>query len=127
MFSRVDNQFKSRPCWAYDLHLSDQVMRPGAPTQHIRINVRRDEFSEVQARQEAEFYGRAVSRLPFALRWNVDTVTINGGDKPWGGGNRDILIHTGSSQFYFDFWHGDIIDETMVHESGHTSMDPLIH
>ena len=45
MYSRVDG-FKVRPAWVYDLHLSDQVMREGAPTQHIRVNVRRDEFSE---------------------------------------------------------------------------------
>ena len=102
-------------------------MREGAPTEHIRVNVRRDEFSEEKGRELAEFYGRATARLPYALRWNVDTVTINGADKPWGGGGRDILIHTGSSEFYLNYWEGDIIDETMVHEAGHTSMDILIH
>ena len=126
MYDRRDGG-KVRDAWVYDLHLSDQVMRDGAPTQHIRINVRRDEFKEPKARELAEEAAKSVGRLPFALRWNIDTVTINDGNKPWGGGNKDILIHEGSTPFYRDFWEGNIYDETMVHEAGHTSMDVMIH
>ena len=73
------------------------------------------------------YYGKGVSRLPKILRLNIDTVTINAGNVPWGGGNRDILIHTGSSEFYKNFWEGDIIEETLVHEAAHTSLDPRIY
>ena len=68
-------------------------------------------------------YGQAVGRLPYALRWNVRTLTINGGDNLWGGGGRDLLVHAGYSHKYKEFHLGNIIDETMVHEAGHTSLD----
>ena len=51
------------------------------------------------------------------------TLTINGGDNLWGGGGRDLLVHAGYSHKYKEFHLGNIIDETMVHEAGHTSLD----
>ena len=38
----------------------------------------------------------------------------------WGGGNNDILIHT-------DYYTGNFlkcVEEVMMHEAGHTSLDP---
>ena len=124
MYDRRDNRKLSRRAWVYDLHLSDQVMYPGAPTQHIRIAVQKDDYpTEAEALSLAVEYGKAVGRLPYALRWNVNHLTINGGENLWGGGGHGLLVHAGYSHLYKEFHKGDIIDETMVHEAGHTSLD----
>ena len=85
--------------------------------------MRRDEFTRQEAYRHAQEAADSVGRLAFFLRRDVDTITINDGNVPWGGGNRDILIHTPSSQMYRDFWEGDIYDETILHEAAHTSLD----
>ena len=124
MYDRRDNRKLSRRAWVYDLHLSDQVMYPGAPTQHIRVAVQKDDYpTEAEALSLAVEYGKAVGRLPYALRWNVNHLTINGGENLWGGGGHGLLVHAGYSHLYKEFHKGDIIDETMVHEAGHTSLD----
>ena len=96
MYDRRDGTHV-RDAWVYDLHLSDQVMKDGAPTEYIRINVRRDEFTEPKAREHAEEAAKSIGRLPFALRWNLETVVINDGNNPWGGSYGSILIHAGNS------------------------------
>ena len=44
MYDRRDNRGMVRPAWVYDLHLSDQVMEPTSPTQHIRVAVRKSDY-----------------------------------------------------------------------------------
>ena len=72
------------------------------------------------ARSEAEKYGEAIGRLPHALRIDVETVWIHKGTEPFGGGNRNILIHTGQAARYDS---DGILEETLVHEAAHTSLD----
>ena len=57
-----------------------------------------------------------VGQLPNFLRKNLKTITVHKGNKDWGGGNKDILIHTGTK-------YGACEEEVMMHESGHTSLD----
>jgi hypothetical protein len=85
----------------------------------IQVNV---EFeTEVAAQEEADKYGRVIGQLPNALRENVETVSIHRGTKPFGGGNQNLLIHTGQAEKY----EADgILEETLVHEACHTSLDP---
>jgi hypothetical protein len=76
--------------------------------------------SEESARTVAERYGSVIGRLPTALRSNVETVWIHEGTQPFGGGNRNLLIHVGQADLYE---RDGILEETLVHEAVHTSLD----
>ena len=58
--------------------------------------------------------------MPNALLRDVSTITINAGTKLYGGGNNDILIHTGQTASYLA---DGILHETLFHEACHTSLD----
>ena len=72
------------------------------------------------ARIEAERYARIIGQLPNCLRTDVDQIWIHKGKQPFGGGNNSILIHTGQSA---DYEASGILEETLVHEAAHTSLD----
>ncbi len=69
---------------------------------------------------EALKYGEEIGRLPTVLRKDVETVWIHKGIKPFGGGNNNLLIHTGQAA---DYINEGILEETFVHEAAHTSLD----
>lgn len=87
-------------------------------------------FTEVQvnpefensalAQVQAEKYAIEIGRLPTSLRKNVETVWIHKGTALFGGGNRNILIHIGQADLYVG---EGILEETLVHEASHTSLD----
>lgn len=81
------------------------------------------EFGEVEAaRAEVEFYAPVIGRLPRAVRERVRTSWIHRGDQLFGGGNDNLLIHTGeTAQSYI---RDGILEEALVHEGAHTSLDP---
>jgi hypothetical protein len=72
--------------------------------------------AEVQALKYASEFGR----LPTALRRDVKTSWIHMGTQPFGGGNNNLLIHIGQSILYEK---EGILEETLVHEAAHTSLD----
>lgn len=79
------------------------------------------EFGSVAAAQvQAERFAPAIGRLPTSLRRDVETVWIHRGDKPFGGGNNNLLIHTEQADRYLET---GILEETLVHEASHTSLD----
>lgn len=79
------------------------------------------EFQTVDlARDEAEKYGWLIGQLPHCLRTDVDEIWVHNGIQPFGGGNRSILIHTGQTILYEN---DGILEETLVHEASHTSLD----
>jgi len=78
------------------------------------------EFSDQEAAIEAEKYARAVGLLTTSLRIDVDALWINKGTELYGGGNRSILIHTGQT---VEYERDGILEETLVHEATHTSLD----
>lgn len=78
------------------------------------------EFSETEAAAEAERYAALFGQLPTLLRRDVETSWIHKGVHPWGGGNRNLLIHTGQGQLYIN---DGIAEETLIHEASHTSLD----
>jgi hypothetical protein len=87
-------------------------------TAEIQVN---PEFgNSVAAQAEAEKYATVIGRLPTALRDDVDTVSIHKGTELFGGGNRNLLIHTGQADLYVA---DGILEETFVHEAAHTSLD----
>lgn len=77
--------------------------------------------SEDAAAEVAEKYAVITGRLPHCLRVDVDALWIHKGTEPFGGGNNSILIHTGQSASYEE---DGILEETLVHEASHTSLDP---
>ena len=85
----------------------------------IQVN---PEFGSIQAAEvEAEKYTKVIGRLPTSLRANVETVWIHRGMKLFGGGNKNLLIHTEQADQYTA---DGILEEALVHEASHTSLDP---
>ena len=112
MFDRRLNAFTSYTAFLFIAAFSD-----GMPVE-IQVN---PEFGTVAAASaEAEKYGAIIGRLPLVLRANVKTVWIHRGVHPFGGGNENLLIHTGQAD---DYQASGILEETLVHEAAHTSLD----
>ena len=86
----------------------------------VEMQVNPEFVTVPEARAEAEKYARVIGQLPAALRSDVKTAPIHKGLKPFGGGNENLLIHTGQS---IDYENQGILEETLVHEATHTSLD----
>ena len=54
------------------------------------------------------------------LRKDIQTSWIHKGINPYGGGNNNILIHTGQTK---EYERDGILEETLIHEASHTSLD----
>ena len=87
--------------------------------QSIEVQVN-SEFDEAEAQQAIDFYLPVVGQLPRVLREHVQTIWIHKGDKPFGGGNNNLLIHTEQGAKYA---RDGILAETLCHEASHTSLD----
>jgi len=83
----------------------------------IQVN---PEFSPEEAKREASYYAPIIGRLPMSLREDVQTVWIHKGNNDYGGGNNNLLIHTGRTVEYVN---KGILEETFIHEAVHTSLD----
>lgn len=86
----------------------------------IEFQVNPEFGSQSLARAQALKFAPSVGRLPTVLLRDADSVTIHDGDQPFGGGNRNILIHTVQAESYIA---DGILEETLVHEASHTSLD----
>jgi len=90
----------------------------GGSIVEVQVN---SEFDSVNAAQvEADLYSEAIGRLPSVLLNDLETVWIHKGLELFGGGNNNILIHTGQAAIYLN---DGILEETLVHEASHTSLD----
>lgn len=84
----------------------------------IQVN---PEFGSLSAQVQASFYAAVFGRLPNVLRKDVKTSWIHKGDELFGGGNNNLLIHTGSiGQGYI---RDGVLEEVLVHEASHSSLD----
>lgn len=93
----------------FDVEYADRVVE-------FQVN---PEFGDSDAaRSQVDRYAPAIGRVPALLLTHADTVWIHAGDEEWGGGNRNLLIHT-------DYSMGDerFIEEVLMHEGAHTSLD----
>jgi len=112
MYDRRVNNWITVNAYLFDTNFSDGLYC------EIQVN---PEFSSVDlALQEAQFYAVEIGRLPTILRLDLETVWIHMGLELFGGGNNNILIHTGQSINYIN---DGILEETLVHEASHTSLD----
>ena len=90
--------------------------------QIITIRVNTEFKNKLEAKKQAMKYGTIYGQLPNFLRSNLNTITIHKGKRSWGGGNNDILIHT-QAKDYSNKKVGDCVEEIMIHESAHVSLD----
>ena len=112
MFDRRVNDWITVNAYLFNATFDDGL------TTQIQVN---PEFgSSETALTEAQKYADAIGRLPTALRTDVETVWIHKGTELFGGGNNNLLIHTGQADLYAA---DGILEETFVHEAAHTSLD----
>jgi hypothetical protein len=112
MYDRRVNDWVTVNAYLFDVIWDDGL------TSRAQIN---PEFGNVaSATIEAEKYAFLIGQLPSVLRVDVNEIWIHMGVQPFGGGNNSILIHTGQSTLYEN---DGIIEETLVHEASHTSLD----
>lgn len=112
MFDRRTNKFSDVNAHLFAARYSD--------SKDIEIQVNPEFGKEAKAKVQALKYAKVIGRLPKCLRADVDTVWIHNGKQPFGGGNRNLLIHTKQSK---DYERDGILEETLVHEASHTSLD----
>lgn len=72
------------------------------------------------AELEAYKYAKVIGQLPNSLRKGIETISIHKGMELFGGGNKNVLIHTGQADQYVK---DGILEEALVHEATHTSLD----
>jgi hypothetical protein len=113
MYDRRTEKFALFDVWLFTAEFTD--------SSSIEVQVNR-EFSREEAEAEASYYLPAIGRIPQVLRSKVETVWIHKGDKPFGGGNNNLLIHVEQGKAYT---RDGILEETFVHEASHTSLDDL--
>ncbi len=101
-------------------------------TQNVRLfQIRYEDGMVVEGRVDLEFdaavaatlvekYGRVVGQLRAVLKTDVESLTLHDGLEPFGGGNRNLLIHHGQGEQYEA---QGILEEVFVHEATHTSLD----
>lgn len=113
MFDRRTNAFGQ-----YDAYLFQAAFADG-PAVEVQVN---PEFASVAAaRNEALRFLPSIGRLPRALRADLATIWIHRGDEAFGGGNDNLLIHTGSlAEQYIGL---GVLEEVFAHEAAHTSLD----
>jgi len=114
MFDRRVNAFISLNAFLFQATYEDGL------TVEVQVN---PEFGTADAAGvQATKYARVIGYLPTALRRDVETVWIHMGTEPFGGGNRNLLIHVGQADAYVA---DGILEETLVHEAAHTSLDAM--
>ena len=110
--------YDRRSGWVYENAFLFNASFSDLPDVEIQVN---PEFGDTNtARAQAEAYAPVIGRLPRCLRVDVFTVWIHKGNNPFGGGNNNLLIHTGQADQYVA---SGILEETLVHEASHTSLD----
>jgi len=116
MFDRRTNSFNL----VENAHLFNTDYSDGLKIQ-VQVN---PEFNQNVARNYAEQYAKVIGKLPTALRCDVRTVWIHGGDKLFGGGNNSLLIHVIRGDNYIKDGN---LEEILIHEASHTSLDSYIY
>ena len=99
-------------------YLFDTSFTDGLKTE-IQIN---PEFTLDEATVEANKYAFLIGQLPTALRKDVETMWIHKGIEAYGGGNNNLLVHTGQTEQY-ESYIASIVEETLLHEATHKSLD----
>ena len=86
----------------------------------IEMQVNPEFKDKSMAEIEAKKYAFLIGQLPAVLRKDIQTSWIHKGMESMGGGNNNILIHTGNTEA---LERDGILEETLIHEASHTSLD----
>lgn len=114
MFDRRVDDWVTLEAFLFDAEFNDGL------SIEVQVN---PEFTTVENAEEyAVKYAISIGQLPTALRVGVETVWIHQGTELFGGGNNNILIHTGQAVIYET---DGILEETLVHEAAHSSLDQV--
>ncbi|MYB17440.1 MAG: hypothetical protein F4Y16_00365 [Holophagales bacterium] len=114
MFDRRADAFVLTDAYLFDATFEGETV--------VEVQVNAEFGDAATAWRHAAFYARAIGQLPAGLRAFVETVWIHRGDQPFGGGNDNILIHTGKAEEYL---RDGVLEEILMHEAAHTSLDPV--
>ena len=114
MFDRRKAIFSNTEAHIFNTYYSDN--------HYIEVQVN-SEFSFEEAELESYKYAWLIGQLPKVLKRDIETVWIHKGIYDWGGGNNNILIHTGQTSKFENYKTGNIVEETLIHEAAHTSID----
>ena len=113
MFDRREAKFLQRKAFLFLAKYDDGLQ--------IEIQVNPEFKTKLAAFRVASFYAPVFGQLPNGLRKDVRTSWIHKGDQLFGGGNNNLLIHTG--RFAREYVRDGILEEVLVHEAAHTSLD----
>lgn len=112
MFDRRENDWVTLTPFLFNANYDDDLS--------IEIQINPEFQNTDEAKIQALKYAEVIGRLPTALRLDVETAWIHKGTELFGGGNNNLLIHTGQSTLYEN---DGILEETLVHEASHSSLD----
>lgn len=116
--SMFDRRLKD---WAtYEAYLFEASYESSEP---IEIQVNPEYGTVKEARKQAEKYARVIGQLPWILRSGIKTSWIHKGKELFGGGNDNVLIHTGMTP---DYERRGVLEEAILHEATHTSLDAVV-
>jgi len=111
MFDRRTNDWETLQAHLFDARFAGDV------TVEVQVN---PEFNQEEAETESRFYAEYIGKLPAFLFRDIQTVWIHQGVELYGGGNQNLLIHTGQTPEYL---RDEVLEEVFIHEAAHTSMD----
>ena len=113
MFDRRVNDWIRNKTFNFDVTYDDNIS--------IEFQVNSEFKNQQLALKEVEFYSYVIGQLPNILRSDVKTVWIHKGDKNFGGGNYNLLIHTDRAKN--EYIPLGILEEVFIHEAVHTSLN----
>jgi hypothetical protein len=111
MFDRRTGGEVTVDAWLFDASYDDGL------TAEIQVN---PEFADSVAAEIAEKYGRAVGRLPNALRAGLDEVWIHDGEELFGAFDASLLVHLTQAEIYE---MDGFLEEALMHQAVHVSLD----
>lgn len=112
MFDRRSASFAPTNAFLFDATYSDGLK--------LQVQVNTEFGSEAAATLQASRYAKLIGQLPVALRTRIETIWVHRGMEPLGGGNQNVLVHTGLADAYA---RRGILEEALFHEATHTSLD----
>lgn len=111
MFDRREDRLVTNSAHLFQAEFTDGL------SLEVRVN---PEFSRQRGEALAREYMVAFGQLPTELRRDMESFDIHDGDMPFGGGGRNVLVHTGMGDHYLK--RGNLT-ETLFHETVHATID----
>jgi hypothetical protein len=125
-YDRRDDQYIDRELFIFHATFTDIL-------HFLSLEVYSSDFTEEEAYNEAQKYSYLFGQLPAVLKKDVRNLVINSDDDAWsaswisGVGDGYIFIRTGMSSIYENEIFGSILEETLIHEAAHISLDTEIY